>query len=108
MSNGKSKDDKSNETLGAKLNEGFRKQNLNSYASMVKMDDVGFKDEVGMNAVIEKGWMVKNKPLFVYKWSPQIGMKKVEPKKMHVWVKITQVPLEAWSTKGISALASSL
>ncbi|GJU84292.1 RNA-directed DNA polymerase, eukaryota, reverse transcriptase zinc-binding domain protein [Tanacetum coccineum] len=155
MSNGKSKDDKSNETLGAKLNEGFRIQNLNFYASMVKMDDVPksldfistvitdngnevvifkeelvlkgsekwcltvcgqfvgfemhiselgynikecgggkygideiangkngyymfkFKDEVGMNAVIEKGWMVKNKPLFVYKWSPQIGMKKV-------------------------------
>ncbi|GJV99439.1 RNA-directed DNA polymerase, eukaryota, reverse transcriptase zinc-binding domain protein [Tanacetum coccineum] len=181
-----SNDDKSNETLGAKNNEGFPKQNLNSYASRVKMDEMPkslefiptvitdkgnevvifdeelmlwdsekwcltvccqfigfemhiselrynirrmwgkygideidkgkngyymfkFKDEIGMNAIIEKGpCMVKNKPLFVHKWSPEIRMIKVEPKKMPVWVKINQVPLEAWSTKGISALDSSL
>ncbi|GJY19375.1 RNA-directed DNA polymerase, eukaryota, reverse transcriptase zinc-binding domain protein, partial [Tanacetum coccineum] len=50
-----------------------------------------FKDETGMNVVIEKGpWM------------------KVEPRKMHVWVKINNVPLEAWCVKGISDLASGL
>ncbi|GKD16745.1 RNA-directed DNA polymerase, eukaryota, reverse transcriptase zinc-binding domain protein [Tanacetum coccineum] len=33
-----------------------------------------FKDVEGMNNVIDKGpWMVKNKPLFVQKWSPEIG-----------------------------------
>ncbi|GKC89275.1 zinc knuckle CX2CX4HX4C containing protein [Tanacetum coccineum] len=35
-------------------------------------------------------------------------IKKVEPKKMTIWVKIINVPLEAWCVKGISALASSL
>nr|GEV03542.1 RNA-directed DNA polymerase, eukaryota, reverse transcriptase zinc-binding domain protein [Tanacetum cinerariifolium] len=130
-----------NENLGDINNEVLPKQNLNSYASMVKMDDMPKNlefiptvivitdngnevvifdeeivlkgsekwsltvcDEIGMNAVIEKGpWMVKNKPLFVHKWSSEIGMIKLEPKKMPVWVKITRVPLEA---KGISALAS--
>ncbi|GKE46667.1 RNA-directed DNA polymerase, eukaryota, reverse transcriptase zinc-binding domain protein [Tanacetum coccineum] len=42
-----------------------------------------FRDEIGMNAVLEKGpWMVRNKPLFVQKWSSEIGMTKVEPKKL--------------------------
>ncbi|GJY82054.1 RNA-directed DNA polymerase, eukaryota, reverse transcriptase zinc-binding domain protein [Tanacetum coccineum] len=68
-----------------------------------------FRDEIGMNAVLEKGpWMVRNKPLFVQKWNSEIGMSKVEPKKLPVWVKLNSVPLEAWCVKGISALASSL
>nr|GEW63500.1 hypothetical protein [Tanacetum cinerariifolium] len=66
-------------------------------------------DEIGLNDVMKKGpWMVKNKHLFVQKWSSEIGMQKVEPKKMLVWVKINNVPLEAWSVKGISALATGL
>ncbi|GKC33677.1 RNA-directed DNA polymerase, eukaryota, reverse transcriptase zinc-binding domain protein [Tanacetum coccineum] len=35
-------------------------------------------------------------------------MERMEPKKLLVWVKIVNVPLEAWSIEGISALASSL
>ncbi|GKA15133.1 RNA-directed DNA polymerase, eukaryota, reverse transcriptase zinc-binding domain protein [Tanacetum coccineum] len=68
-----------------------------------------FRDDKGMNDVLEKGhWMVNNKPLFVQKWSSEIGMHRVEPKKMPIWVKITNVHLEAWCVKGISALTSSL
>nr|GEU85616.1 hypothetical protein [Tanacetum cinerariifolium] len=68
-----------------------------------------FRDEIGLNAVIEKEpWMIRNKPLFIQKWSSEIGMQKVEPRKMPVWVKINNVPLEAWSVKEISALASGL
>nr|GFA09996.1 hypothetical protein [Tanacetum cinerariifolium] len=67
------------------------------------------RDEVGMNIVLEKGpWMVRNKLLFVQKWSSEIGMSMVEPKKLPVWVKLSNVPLEAWCVKGISAMASSL
>ncbi|GKC55503.1 homeodomain-like protein [Tanacetum coccineum] len=56
-----------------------------------------FRDEISMNAVLEKGpWMVRNKPLFLQKWSSKIRMTKVEPKKLPVWVKIVNVPLEAY------------
>ncbi|GKF62000.1 zinc knuckle CX2CX4HX4C containing protein, partial [Tanacetum coccineum] len=56
-----------------------------------------FRDEIGMNAVLEKGpWMVRNKPLFVQKWNSEIGMSKVEPKKLPVWVK-----LKKWMLKRI-------
>nr|GEU99130.1 hypothetical protein [Tanacetum cinerariifolium] len=33
---------------------------------------------------------------------------KAQPKKIHVWVKLLNVLIEAWSVKGISALASSI
>lgn len=66
-----------------------------------------FKGIEVMNTVIENGpWMVNNKPLLVQKWHPGLNMDKVEPEKIPLWVKLFKVPLEAWSVKGISALAS--
>lgn len=68
-----------------------------------------FKENEGMQNVLAKGpWMVNNRPLFVLKWSHEIGMKKIEPSKLPVWVKLLNVPMEAWSLKGITSLASSL
>ncbi|GJZ17124.1 RNA-directed DNA polymerase, eukaryota, reverse transcriptase zinc-binding domain protein [Tanacetum coccineum] len=68
-----------------------------------------FMNESGMNKVLELGpWMVHNKPLFLRKWDPTIGMENIELTKIPLWVSMVNVPLEAWSTEGISALASSL
>lgn len=68
-----------------------------------------FKGEEGMNTVIENGpWMVNNKPLLVQKWNPNLCLDRVEPEKIPLWVKLFKVPLEAWSVKGISAIASRL
>ena len=52
--------------------------------------------------------MVNNRPLFVQKWNPEIGLLKVEPTKMPLWIKMVNIPMEAWSVEGISAMASSL
>ncbi|GKD27283.1 zinc knuckle CX2CX4HX4C containing protein [Tanacetum coccineum] len=35
-------------------------------------------------------------------------MHKVEPKKLPIWIKMINMPLEAWSVEGLSALASSV
>ncbi|GJZ49115.1 zinc knuckle CX2CX4HX4C containing protein [Tanacetum coccineum] len=68
-----------------------------------------FNNKEGMQAIIDKGlWMVNNRPLIMQKWNLEIGMQKAEHCKLPVWVRMTDVPLEAWSTDGISALASSL
>nr|GEZ39897.1 ATPase, F1/V1/A1 complex, alpha/beta subunit, zinc knuckle CX2CX4HX4C [Tanacetum cinerariifolium] len=68
-----------------------------------------FQDEEGINEVINNGpWMINNKPLMVQKWCIDICMDKAEPSKIHVWVKMRNVSIEAWSVKGISALASSI
>ncbi|GJX38684.1 RNA-directed DNA polymerase, eukaryota, reverse transcriptase zinc-binding domain protein [Tanacetum coccineum] len=52
-----------------------------------------FKNEECINVVLDKGpWMVKNTPLFVQKWCPEIGMQKLEPKKFLVWVELMKFP----------------
>nr|GEV73045.1 ATPase, F1/V1/A1 complex, alpha/beta subunit, zinc knuckle CX2CX4HX4C [Tanacetum cinerariifolium] len=66
-------------------------------------------DQEGIKEVINNGpWMVNNKPLVVQKWSIDMCMDKAEPKRIPVWVKMRNVLMEAWSVKGISALASSI
>ncbi|GJT04721.1 RNA-directed DNA polymerase, eukaryota, reverse transcriptase zinc-binding domain protein [Tanacetum coccineum] len=72
-------------------------------------DGVEFKNEEGIRNVIENGpWMVNGKPMFVQKWDPTVCLDKAEPKKLPVWVKFRKLPLESWSTKGLSAIASRL
>ncbi|GJZ48771.1 RNA-directed DNA polymerase, eukaryota, reverse transcriptase zinc-binding domain protein [Tanacetum coccineum] len=64
---------------------------------------VGFKSANGINDVIESGlWMVNSKPMFVQKWDPFVCLEKAEPTKLPLWVKFKNLPLEAWSIKGIS------
>ncbi|GJZ54181.1 RNA-directed DNA polymerase, eukaryota, reverse transcriptase zinc-binding domain protein [Tanacetum coccineum] len=68
-----------------------------------------FMNEAGMNKVLELGpWIVNSKPMFVRKWDPTIGMEKTEQTKVPLWVSLVNVPLEAWSKEGISALDNSL
>ncbi|GKC73831.1 ATPase, F1/V1/A1 complex, alpha/beta subunit [Tanacetum coccineum] len=68
-----------------------------------------FHDEEGINEVINNGpWMVNNKPMVVQKWCIDMCLDKAEPKKIPVWIKMINVHMEAWSVKGISALASSV
>nr|GEW18270.1 hypothetical protein [Tanacetum cinerariifolium] len=63
----------------------------------------------GLKTVIEKGpWMVSNRPLIVKQWNIKIRMQKAKRSKLPVWVRMTDVPLDAWSIEGISALTSSL
>ncbi|GJW89180.1 zinc knuckle CX2CX4HX4C containing protein [Tanacetum coccineum] len=42
------------------------------------------------------------------KWSLDVSLDKPEPNKIPLWVKMFDIPLEAWNKKGISKLASSL
>lgn len=68
-----------------------------------------FKNDEGMESVLDQGpWVVNNKPLFVQKWDPVLGMEKVEATKIPLLAELNNVPLEAWTEDGISALASSL
>ncbi|GKF87963.1 RNA-directed DNA polymerase, eukaryota, reverse transcriptase zinc-binding domain protein, partial [Tanacetum coccineum] len=71
--------------------------------------ECGFRSNEGIQSVIEMGpWMVNGKPMFVQKWDPTVCLDKAEPKKLPVWVKFRKLPLEAWTTKGISVVASRL
>nr|GFC04330.1 RNA-directed DNA polymerase, eukaryota, reverse transcriptase zinc-binding domain protein [Tanacetum cinerariifolium] len=68
-----------------------------------------FKSEDGFQSVIGNGpWLVDQKPLFVQRWVAGICLSKPEPARLPLWVKIYNVPLEAWNVEGISRIASRI
>ncbi|GKB62957.1 RNA-directed DNA polymerase, eukaryota, reverse transcriptase zinc-binding domain protein [Tanacetum coccineum] len=68
-----------------------------------------FRSNKGIQSFIEmRPCMVNGKPMFVQKWDPSVSLDKVEPNKLPLWVKLRNLPLEAWTTKGISVVASRL
>ncbi|GKA43910.1 zinc knuckle CX2CX4HX4C containing protein [Tanacetum coccineum] len=92
------------------INEGSSKWNLTLCGYFVghKMH-INFHHEKGLNEVVEKGpWMVIYKPLVVQKWDINMSIDKTEPDKLPLWDRLCNLPLEAWSINGISALASRI
>lgn len=68
-----------------------------------------FHDESNRNAVLEGGpWHVAGQPIFLKKWSPNLNMAKEGFKKIPMWIKIYGIPLEFWSSKGLSMVASAI
>ncbi|GJR87831.1 RNA-directed DNA polymerase, eukaryota, reverse transcriptase zinc-binding domain protein [Tanacetum coccineum] len=68
-----------------------------------------FNIDEGLDFIVNNGpWMVKNKPLIVQKWDINVCLDKTDPDIIPLWVKICNVPIEAWTVKGISALASKV
>nr|GEU78215.1 hypothetical protein [Tanacetum cinerariifolium] len=68
-----------------------------------------FNNDKGLEIVVNNGpWMVNNKPLIVKKWDINMCLDKTKPETIPLWIKICYVPLEAWTIKGISALASKI
>ncbi|PWA53701.1 hypothetical protein CTI12_AA443880 [Artemisia annua] len=66
-----------------------------------------FHHENGLNYIVNNGpWLVNNKPLIVQKWDINMSVDKTELEELPIWIKLSNLPLEAWTTKGISALAS--
>nr|GEV28212.1 hypothetical protein [Tanacetum cinerariifolium] len=67
------------------------------------------KNKEGVNYVIDqRPWLVNGKPLSVPKWDPKIEIIKESPCKIPIWIRLINIPIEAWSDRGISALASRL
>nr|GFD24119.1 RNA-directed DNA polymerase, eukaryota, reverse transcriptase zinc-binding domain protein [Tanacetum cinerariifolium] len=46
--------------------------------------------------------------MIVQKWDPEAIIVKEAPCKIPIWIKLFNVPLEAWSIKGISTISSRL
>ncbi|PWA49001.1 hypothetical protein CTI12_AA485930 [Artemisia annua] len=50
----------------------------------------------------------RNKPLVVQKWDPQVDMEVTESTSIPLWVNLVNLPMEAWTVKGIRSIASCL
>ncbi|GKB59214.1 RNA-directed DNA polymerase, eukaryota, reverse transcriptase zinc-binding domain protein [Tanacetum coccineum] len=53
-----------------------------------------------------KKWEMLPLLVIVKKWDPSINLDRTEPTRLPVWIKLINIPLEAWTHKGLNALAS--
>ncbi|GJX72136.1 hypothetical protein Tco_0309307 [Tanacetum coccineum] len=63
----------------------------------------------GMERVLEQGpWMIRNQPLILTKWSPNLNLSKDKVTKVPLWVKIHKVPVVAYSADGLSLIGTQI
>ncbi|KAL4588964.1 hypothetical protein LXL04_001865 [Taraxacum kok-saghyz] len=68
-----------------------------------------FSTEQGMMNVLQSDhWMIKDVPIFIQRWQPGTCLTKAKHDKVPVWVKMHDIPLEAWSVEGIGRIASRI
>ncbi|GJT99224.1 RNA-directed DNA polymerase, eukaryota [Tanacetum coccineum] len=63
----------------------------------------------GLNAMIESGtWFIRNHPLILKKWNPDVNVLKVDVRNIPVWVKLHSDPVTAFSEDGLGTIATKL
>ncbi|GKA30950.1 RNA-directed DNA polymerase, eukaryota, reverse transcriptase zinc-binding domain protein, partial [Tanacetum coccineum] len=62
-----------------------------------------FSSTDGLNSMLENGpWFIRNYPLILRKWNPDVDFLKEGVRNVPVWVKIHSVPVTAFSEDGLS------
>ncbi|GJW48222.1 reverse transcriptase domain-containing protein [Tanacetum coccineum] len=68
-----------------------------------------FGSKEGMKAMLESGpWLIRNLPLILKQWTPDVNIMKEDVSDIHVWVKFHDVPIIAFTEDGLSAIATKL
>ncbi|GKD06471.1 MAK10-like protein [Tanacetum coccineum] len=68
-----------------------------------------FSTKSGMEQVLERGpWIIRNSPLILSKWTPNVCLKKGKVNKLPLWVKMYNVPVLAYSGDGLSLIATQI
>ncbi|KAL2251991.1 UNVERIFIED_CONTAM: hypothetical protein Sindi_2321400 [Sesamum indicum] len=62
-----------------------------------------------MEEVIEGGpWLFQGQPIVLQKWEPGMAMRKQKHTQIPVWIKLRHLPMEYWTTEGLSIVASGV
>ncbi|KAK4381487.1 hypothetical protein Sango_2963400 [Sesamum angolense] len=62
-----------------------------------------------MEDVIEGGpWLYLGQPIVLQKWEPGMVLRKLQHKEVPVWIKLRHLPVELWTTEGLSTVASGI
>ncbi|GJU80045.1 putative reverse transcriptase domain, ribonuclease H-like domain, aspartic peptidase domain protein [Tanacetum coccineum] len=82
-------------------------------SKLMKMDNgvflFKFEMKSDMDQVIEQGsWLIRNTPLILSKWAPNVSLKPGEVTKVPIWVKLYNVPVVAYSEDGLSLIATQV
>ncbi|KAK4383610.1 hypothetical protein Sango_2758900 [Sesamum angolense] len=68
-----------------------------------------FKTVAAMEDVIEGGpWLYLGQPIVLRKWEPGMGLRKLKHTEVPVWIKLRHLPVELWTTEGLSTVASGI
>ncbi|GKC86766.1 retrotransposon protein, putative, ty1-copia subclass [Tanacetum coccineum] len=85
---------------------GLVKSILNSSTELFSFQ---FSSMDGLNAMLENGrWFIRNHPLIIKKWNPDVNLLKEDVGNVSVWVKLHGVPVTAFSEDGLSVIATKL
>ncbi|KAL0310291.1 UNVERIFIED_CONTAM: hypothetical protein Scaly_2942500 [Sesamum calycinum] len=62
-----------------------------------------------MEDVIEGGpWLYLGQPIVLQKWEPGMVLRKLKHTEVPVWIKLRHLPVELWTTEGLSTVASGI
>ncbi|GKB77408.1 retrovirus-related pol polyprotein from transposon 17.6 [Tanacetum coccineum] len=83
------------------------------FQTVIKDDDdvyyFKFTSITGLEQVLEKGpWMIRNQPMILTKWAPNLSISKDVVTKVLVWAKIHKVPVVEYSEDGLILIASQI
>ncbi|GJZ92591.1 proteasome subunit alpha type-5 [Tanacetum coccineum] len=68
-----------------------------------------FSSMDSLNAMLENYlWFIRNHPLILIKWNPDVNLLKEDVRNVLLWVKLYGVPLMAFSEDGLNAIATKL
>ncbi|XP_024964646.1 uncharacterized protein LOC112504921, partial [Cynara cardunculus var. scolymus] len=68
-----------------------------------------FNSVDGLQKVIDNGpWSFKNIPIFIQKWRPGLNLNSNLHDKIPLWVRIHDIPYDAWNDEGLSYIASKI
>ncbi|GJR88153.1 ribonuclease H-like domain-containing protein [Tanacetum coccineum] len=81
--------------------------------NLMKNDDgvflFKFESKEGLEKVLERGpWIIRNTPLILNRWTPNMSLKRDEVNKIPVWIKLYNVPVVAYSADGLSLIATQV
>ncbi|KAK4383265.1 hypothetical protein Sango_2792600 [Sesamum angolense] len=62
-----------------------------------------------MEEVIEGGpWLYLRQPIVLQKWEPGMVLRKLKHTEIPIWIKLRHLPVELWTTEGLSTIASGI
>ncbi|GJX68549.1 hypothetical protein Tco_0304276 [Tanacetum coccineum] len=68
-----------------------------------------FISKDGLDAILENGpWFIRNNPLILKKWDPDVNLLKEDVGNFHVWVKLHGVLMTVFSEDGLSDIVTKL
>ncbi|KAK4383847.1 hypothetical protein Sango_3113300 [Sesamum angolense] len=68
-----------------------------------------FNSVAAMEEVIEGGpWLYLGQPIVLQKWEPGMVLRKLKHTEVPVWIKLRHLPVELWTTEGLSTVASGI